>query len=67
VNPYGITRRPAETFAAFNAAQERARREYAAHPSAFADDQLCIRCQEKWREYGYRTCNRCRHQMRRGA
>jgi hypothetical protein len=57
VNPY----------AEFNAAQERARREYAETPSAFADDPLCTRCQERRREYGHRVCNRCRSQMRRGA
>jgi hypothetical protein len=68
VNPWGISNQPKhDPFAAFNFAQEKARREYADHPTAFADCRLCVRCQEKWREYGHRTCSRCRSKMRRGA
>ena len=58
---------PATAIRAFNLRQQAARREYALHPTAFADDPLCIQCQEKRREYGSQTCAGCRHRRRRGT
>lgn len=64
MNPFGIQQRPAETFAEFNAAQERARREYAVHPTAFAVDPMCETCQVRRRDWRSRKCWTCRKEAR---
>lgn len=56
MRPITITPALQVAYATHTGAITRARREYADHPIAYADDPLCARCQTKPRHGTFRNC-----------